>query len=161
MALEKSLFDRFLKSICTEEYAQTLETIKDIPKEDINAESEAANNEEFRKLCKDYEDFVPRTIKGELCETASYWAVYVYLINRVYREFQRTVRTNNVERSIQVLSYFIDVFFALNRPNYSRWTSYFLESLNHLDPAALDILKAGAFSTLRTTKIFSPGVQLT
>ena len=161
MALEKSLFDRFLNSICTEEYAQTLETIKDIPKEDINAESEAANNEEFQKLCKDYEDFVQRTIKGELCETASYWAVYVYLINRVYREFQRTVRTNNVEGSIQVLSSFIDVFFALNGPNYSRWASYFLERLNHLDPAALDILKAGSFSTRRTTKNFSPGVQLT
>ena len=47
------------------------------------------------------------------------------------------------------------MFFALNRPNYSRWASYFLERLNHLDPVALDILKAGAFSTRRTTKNFS------
>lgn len=79
----------------------------------------------------------------------------MYLINRLYREFQRAVWTNDVELYIEVLPFLVEVFFSLNRPNYARWGSHFLEKLKHLDPAALDILKAGAFSTRRTKKTYS------
>ncbi len=56
---------------------------------------------------------------------------------------------------IEILPSLIEIFFALNRPNYAHWGSYFLERLKHLDPAALDILKAGAFSIRRTKKSYS------
>ena len=62
-----------------------------------------------------------------------------------------------MELYIQVLPSMIEVFFSLNRPNYARWGSYFLEKLTNLDKEALDVLKAGAFSTQRTTKAYSRG----
>ncbi|PIK52719.1 hypothetical protein BSL78_10408 [Apostichopus japonicus] len=69
--------------------------------------------------------------------------------------FHTNLKTNDVNRYIKVLPSLIYLFFALNRTNYARWGSYYLERLRHLDPATLDILRAGAFSTRRTKKAFS------
>ena len=155
MALEKALFERFLSTACTDEHDAVLETIRAVPKGDTQAQREVADSEEIQKLLNDYEDFFQRTINSELGETAAFWELYVYLINRLYREVQRAVRANDVALYVEVLPSLIEVFFALNRPNYARWGSYFLERLKHMDPAALDILKAGAFSTRRTKKAYS------
>ena len=99
--------------------------------------------------------FFHRVIKGEFGNTASYWAIYVYFINRLYRELQRAVKTNDVELYISVLHNVIETFFALNRPNYARWGSLFLHKLKTLDTRALEILKAGAFSIRRTQLPYS------
>ena len=153
--LEKALFERFLSIECSSEHKDVVQQIKDLPKGDTKAHRNVADSEEFQRLLKEYEDFLHHTIRGDLGETAAFWVIYVYLINRLYRELQRAVRTNDVELYIKVLPLLVDVFFALNRPNYARWGSYFLERLNHLDKEAMDILKAGAFSTRRTEKPYS------
>ena len=153
-ALERALFERFLRTT-SNDYHDVLDSIIALPHDDRKAQEELAGSEGFRKLSDDYEEFFHQTIRGKLGETASFWAVYVYLVNRLYREFQRSVRTNDVELYKQVLQSMIEVFFSLNRPNYARWGSYFLERLKHLDKQALEILKAGAFSTRRTTKAYS------
>ena len=54
-----------------------------------------------------------------------------------------------------VLPHLTDLFFALNRPNYARWGSLYLEKLSQLDSAAMDVLQACAFSTRRTNKAYS------
>lgn len=154
MALEQSLFERFLESECSSDHADLLDTIHTLPSEK-ESQKDVALSDEFKKLSEDYEKFFHRVIKGDFGETATYWAVYIYFINRLFREFQRAVRTNNVELYIKVFPSMIDVFFALNRPNYARWGSYSLEKMASLNKEALDILKAGAFSIRRTTKEFS------
>ena len=46
---------------------------------------------------KQYESFFHDVIDGKYGSTVAYWAIYVYLINRVYRELKRAVSTNDVE----------------------------------------------------------------
>ena len=104
---------------------------------------------------KQYESFFHDVIDGKYGSTAAYWAIYVYLINRVYRELKRAVRTNDVEGYIRILPNIIEVCFALNRPNYSRWGSLFLHKLQQMDPRARDILEAGAMSIRRTKKSYA------
>lgn len=73
----------------------------------------------------------------------------------MYRELQRAVRTNDVDRHICVLPSIIEIFFALNCPNYARWGSLFLHKLQNIDPRAREILEAGAMSIRRTKKSYA------
>ena len=94
-------------------------------------------------------------MNGSESSTAAYWTIYIYFMNRVYRELQRAVRTSNVKLYVEVLPYLIDMFFALNRPNYARWRSLFLYKFQSLNSAAHSILESGAFSIRRTKKPYS------
>lgn len=113
------------------------------------------DNASFVNLMKRYESFFHDVIDGKYGSTAAYWAIYVYLINRVYRELKRAVRTNDVDGYIHILPSIIEVCFALNRPNYSRWGSLFLHKLQQMDPRAREILEAGAMSIRRTKKSYA------
>ena len=74
---------------------------------------------------------------------------------RVNWQLQRAVRTNDVDGYIHVLSSIIEVFFALNHPNYARWGSLFLLKLQQMKPKAREILEAGAMSIRRTKKSYA------
>ena len=154
-ALEKALFERFLDTHCLEDTETLLESLQTIYPCDTKGSHDICNREEYIKFHNAYEEFFHRVIKGEFGNTASYWAIYVYFINRLYRELQRAVKTNDVELYISVLHNVIETFFALNRPNYARWGSLFLHKLKTLDTRALEILKAGAFSIRRTQLPYS------
>ena len=65
----------------------------------------------FQNLLKEYEAFFHSVIDGKYGSTAAYWATYAYFINRLYRELQRAVRTNNVDGYISVLPHILDIFF--------------------------------------------------
>ena len=98
-----------------------------------------------------YETYLHSVMKGEYSHTAAYWATYVYFINRVHCEFLCTVRTNDIEGyMLYVLPSVINICFSLNRPNYARWGSLFLNKFSSMDSQALKILKDGAFSLRRT-----------
>ena len=87
-----------------------------------------AENAALNDLQERYKSFFQDVIAGKHGGTAAYWAIDVYLINRVYRDLQRAVRTNDIDRYIQILPKVIDVFFAFNRPKYARWGSLFSTS---------------------------------
>ena len=155
LALEKTLFERFQATECGDKHEIVIETIRNLPSlTDHKDYTQVAESQEFKDLLDNYEAFFQRTMKGDLGDTAAFWAVYVYLINRLYRHAQLAIRTNDAELYIQLLPALIEVFFALNRPNYSRWGSL-LEKSKTLSPAAMDVLKAGAFTTQRTNKSYS------
>ena len=109
----------------------------------------------FVNIMKRYESFFHDVVDGKHGSTAAYWATYVYLINRVCRELQRALRTNNVDGYVRVLSYVIEICFALNRPNYARWGSLFLYKLTPMDLRAREIFEAGAMSIRRTKKSYA------
>ena len=92
---------------------------------------------------------------GSHGQTAQFWAIYVFLINRVHREVQRCVKMNDVDGYISAFPAMLDVFFALNRPNYARRGTLFLEKLGSADPQLRKILADGALSIRRTTKQYS------
>ena len=84
----------------------------------------------FKDIMNKCETFFHSVMDGQYYgSTAAYWAIYVYFINRLYRELQRAVRINSVDGYIQALPSIIEAFLALNRPNYARGGSLFLHKL--------------------------------
>ena len=102
-----------------------------------------------------YESFFQSILAGDRGPTAQFWVMYVYLINRLHRELQRCIKTNDVNSYIEVLPRVLEVFFSLNRPNYARWGTLFLNKMVSADPRVMEILQQGAFSVRRTKKNYS------
>ena len=152
--MERELFSKYLKLMEGEEESLATEMMSS---DNITIEhcQDIVENVSFVNLMKQYESFLHDVIDGKYGSTAAYWAIYVYLINRVYQELQRALRTNDVDGYTRVLPSVIEVCFALNRPNYSRWGSLFLHKLQQLDPRAHEILEAGGMSIRRTKKSYA------
>lgn len=152
--MEQSLLSRYIETLEDADRSLVNDVVSD---SDTSVEhcQLLADNAALNDLQEKYERFFQDVIAGKHGGTAAYWAIYVYLINRVYRDLQRAVRTNDVDRYIQILPEVIDVFFALNRPNYARWGSLFLNKLQNMDPKAREILEAGGMSIRRTKKSYS------
>ena len=125
--MEKLLFEKF-KSTLTSDDERQLELILSIENGNEEILDQADNAEIFKKILDKYDEFFFGVIDGELGNTAAFWAIYVYLINRVYRNLDAAVRTNNVNSYIQILSHVVNIFFALNRPNYARWGCFFMQA---------------------------------
>lgn len=62
---------------------------------------------------------------------------------------------NDVKGYVDVLPAVLDVFFALNRPNYARWGCLYLQKLEQTPVELRQILDKGAFSMRRTGKNYS------
>ena len=107
------------------------------------------------EFIKKYEMFIQSVIGGELGPTAQFWATYVYMINRLHRNLQRCIKTNDVQGYIHSFQAVLEVFFALNRPNYARWGTLFLQELRKAGPEFREILERGAFTIRRTKKNYS------
>lgn len=92
---------------------------------------------------------------GSHGQTAQFWAICIFLLNRVHREVRRCVMMNDVDGYINAFPAMLDVFFTLNRQNYARWGTLFLQKLESADPQLRKILADGAFYIRRTTKQYS------
>lgn len=152
--LEQKLYEQFYTSLDQDEkdtFQMVMNTIPADPQEVDHHLTDPAVTQHLQK----YETFFQGVLDGNRGPTAQFWATYVYLINRLHRELQRCVKTNDVQGYIDVLPAILDVFFSLNRPNYARWGTLFLQKLVSADPRLLDILQKGAFSVRRTTKNYS------
>ena len=77
------------------------------------------------------------------------------MINRVHRELMHAVCTNDIDAYITILLILIDIFFALNRPNYARWGILCYFKLTKAAPQIQRVLQLGAFSIRRTSKHFA------
>ena len=113
------------------------------------------DDEELIQHLNKFESFFQDILAGNKGPTSQFWATYVYLVNRVHREMQRCIKTNDVNGYIEVLPALLDVFFSLNRPNYARWGTLFMQKLKSADERAIEILRKGAFSIRRTKKNYS------
>ena len=154
--LEKSLYQRFLEDELTEIEAEELSTTLDTVSDDENKiEQLLMQSNIFRDHLRSYEGFFTSVMGGKLGPTAAFYAIYVYMINRVYRDFQRAVRMNNVDLYKDAMQQLLVIFFGLNRPNYARWGTLFLQKLTKLPPDCRHLLDIGAFSIRRTQKNYA------
>ncbi|XP_041481075.1 uncharacterized protein LOC121428475 [Lytechinus variegatus] len=152
-ALEKKLYNRFLQNAADDDIQALQEVMSMIPETPDAVEH--LSNPVIVKHIKEYEEYLWAVIGGHLGQTAQFWATYIFLINRLHREVQRCVKTNDVNGYIRVLPMLLEVYFALNRPNYARWGTLFLQKLRSAHPNFLEILTKGAFSVRRTKKNYS------
>ena len=110
-ALEKALFIKYLEHNNDDRLLAS--SIMD--QGDLSQEHTEQLVEDVRviNLMNRYETYLHSVMKGEYGHTAAYWATYVYFINRVYCELQRTVRTNDIEGYINVLPSVINICFSI------------------------------------------------
>ena len=153
---EAKLFEKFLEA-SPKDYELILNQIRTTDYDDLEAIRKVTECQEFSSMCAEFEKYLHCAIHNEFGENIAYWAIYVYMINRIYRELQRAVRTNNVELYLKVLPCIADLFYALNRPNYARWCSLFIDKFGTLNKEALEVLKSGAFSIRRSDKSYCRG----
>lgn len=152
--LEMKLYDLFLQDLPQDENESFQDIMDAIPVEKSQVEAHLSDPLVTQHLQK-YEEFFHSVMDGSHGQTAQFWGIYVFLINRVHREVQRCVKMNDVEGYINAFPVLLNVFFSLNRPNYARWGSLFLQKLGSADPQLRKILEDGAFSIRRTTKEYS------
>lgn len=154
--LEAKLFEMYVESKADSEenYSLLLAQIRAADFRDTDTVTSISKCPEFTSIMADFENYLHRAMRNEMGENVAYWAIYIYMINRVYRELQRAVRTNDVDLYVKILPCLTDIFYGLNRPNYARWCSLALDKLKSLDPEAVDMLKSGAFSIRRTSKSY-------
>lgn len=151
--LEKAIFQRYLEDDSQDTRKKLCEgLLTDSGQHDLG---NRAPPEHVHAAMQGYEAYFQRLIEGSQGKLAQFWAIYVYIVNRVYRLLQRAVRTNDLDLFLRVLPCTIELFFALNRPNYARWGSLFLDKLGKMPHAARKVLEEGAFSTRRTSKSYS------
>jgi len=152
--LEQKLYDRFLSKISEEDRDALHQVMSTVPLDPASAKEHLADPVVMHHL-EHYEEYFQSFLKGNHGATARFWALYIFMINRLHRELQRCVKTNDVSSYIQILPLLLNVFFALNRPNYARWGTLFLQKLKSANPKLHEVLEAGAFSIRRTKKDYS------
>jgi hypothetical protein len=87
-------------------------------------------SEEYFDLMTRYELYCDETMLGVHGSTQKYWMMYIKLVQR-WLLFNRACRTNDVSLFMYALERMIPVFFAGNRPNYSRWmVKYYMNLIN-------------------------------
>ena len=150
-ALELKLYDCFMMELPEDEQLSLADFMNNFNADDFESTTSAPILSEHLQK---YEEFFMSVIHGSKGPMAQFWGTYVFLINRVHRELQRCVKTNDVDGYIAIFPTVLDVFFALNRPNYARWGTLFLQKLTSSNPQCQEILKNGAFSIRRTKKTY-------
>ena len=86
-----------------------------------------------------------------------FWFNYIKMIH-LYHEYSRSIRVGDLDAYINCLPKIANYFFALNHPNYSRWTVKYHDNLLRMPethPEVYAEFKKGGFSIKRTKKSFS------
>ena len=149
--LEQKLYERFAVEtleVNQESLEQVMSTVPEDPRKEIEHLMDPIVTEHLQK----YEDFFQRVLEGSLGSTAQFWAIYIFLTNRIHRELQRCVKTNDISDYIEIFPTLLVVYFAQNRPNYARWGTLLLQKLKS---AHTRFVENGAFSIRRTKKNYS------
>ena len=113
--------------------------------------------DDYIHLMAEYAEYTEKTLSGDHGSTAKFWMIYIQLVN-IFLRFSRACRTNDLDLFIFTLHEMCPIFFAGNRPNYSRWMVKYLLNLLNIEethPGLRAILQKGAFSIRRTQKSFS------
>ena len=117
IVLERSLFQQFTDDLSVEEKNVMNEAALNSPSfKSANSNefhSYLEENHELVDFCDRFNGFFANALNGLLGKSAQYWTIYIFLINRVYRNLQRCVRTNDLCGYKDILPTVLDVFFFI------------------------------------------------
>lgn len=95
---------------------------------------------------------------GKLDLTAQFYTIYIRLVD-YFLILSQSVRTGNFGMYIFILPKIKDFFFAINYPNYARWTALYPDNLINVDKTVPYLRKnhlgKESFCVRRTHKDFS------
>jgi len=83
--LEQKLYERFLLDISEEDNYAFQQLMSTVSLDPSQAE-EQLSNEVITRHLQLYEDYFQSILDGNLGSTAKFWAIYIFLINRLHRE---------------------------------------------------------------------------
>ena len=81
-------------------------------------------SDKFVACAASYEAYTSLMRKGAHGATAQMWIIYEDYLH-TYHEFERAIRTNDINLYIQTLTPITGLFFAMNHVNYCRWLTKF------------------------------------
>ena len=122
--LEQKLYERFVFETPEVDHDLFQQVMSTVPVDSGRALEHLTDPVVSAHLHK-YEEFFKKVLDGKLGSTAQFWAIYIFMINRLHRELQRCVKMNDVGGYIKIFPTLLVVYFALNRPNYARWGTLF------------------------------------
>ena len=82
---------------------------------------ETVPSKEEIEVLKGYTNFICYTKDGKHGKTVKFWLGYAEMVHD-YHTFARSIRLGDLELFIAMLPKITNYFFALNHPNYARWT---------------------------------------
>ena len=85
-----------------------------------------------KALVNKYELFKECARKGDLGKTAQFWMIYLDLIRNQHCA-HIAVQENRYEMRLNSWEFFIQFYFALNKINYARYGSFYLETMKSID----------------------------
>ena len=132
IVMERKLYGQFCKTLNQETQDEMMALLQNAP--DDTTVMHIDTNPAFDEHLKQYELYFNSVMGGALGPTAQYWAIYIFMVNRIHRELMRALRTNDVNSYISILPAVIDIFFGLNIPNYARCGVLFLQKLSTASP---------------------------
>ncbi|CAH2109150.1 unnamed protein product [Euphydryas editha] len=106
----------------------------------------------LKDIFKGYKEYCTVTLEGGHGKTAQYYFQYTQLVN-LFLRFSRSIRCSNYELYLDSLYNMCDLFFALNQPNYARYSILYLSNLIKLKIDGSPLLhefRQGAFGIRRT-----------
>ena len=143
--MEMKLYASFLSTL-RHDRRDAIEEILAEVSFDLNSQEELLKGQcILRDQMQQYEQYFQKVMNGEIGFTAQYWAMYVYMINRMHRDLMRVMRTNNIEDYISALPAVIDIFFAFNRKKLCTLGCVISESESAASQAKM-VLRAESFS---------------
>ena len=143
-ALERLLIARFCG-----------ETKENIPDHliSISADPDSFNSDyldQVSEFAVKFEDFKARVRSGEFGKTAQFWMTYLDLI-RVQHYAHTAVQENNFQLRLYAWQFFLPYYFALNKTNYARYGSYYVEAMKSIEeryPGLKQLLEEKGLSVL-------------
>ena len=153
LALEVLHFQAFIESYDKkDELTVIIEKLGQTRQDDLK---EVVASEVFVRCASSYATHIEKTRSGEQGVTAQFWMMYIDYIHH-YHSLERAIRTNDIDLYIYSVTPIIDLFFATNHVNYSRWLTKFQLDLLNIDdthPGLREILEKGVFSVRRTSSV--------
>ena len=110
----------------------------------------------FTNCVEKYETYREETRYVTNGTTVQSWIMYVHIHD--FHNLKNVIHPNIIDHCLHALTPIINIFFAINHTNYSRWLSKFQLDLLNIDsthPGLCDILNQGAFTVHRTSKSFN------
>ena len=99
-AMERKFFEKYIMEMSYEERAAFEEAIEHVTQEPSRVLEYLEGDPVVQEHVRKYQIYFNEALRGQLGPTAQYWTMYIYMVNRVHRELQRTVRTNDVQSYI-------------------------------------------------------------
>ena len=133
-ALERLLFERFLSAV--DNLRDLVDNFSD--RLDLNYQSieehfqDALEDDGIGEHLKAYSQFQEAVRNGVYGKTSQFWMLYYLDIMRNQHLIQESVHTNNFFLQLHGLKAMLPFMFALNKQNYARYRSIYVNTLENL-----------------------------